>query len=362
MNSKPRLAFYGAALLCVMLLSHQLLASRGPLRRLLNRRPAPPEIVTQVEAPPLRVGGKLPFPVLNIAHRGASAFAPENTLESFRLAIELGCHMLELDVHHSKDRELIVIHDDEFTRTSNVKTKHPKRDTYFVSDFTAVEIAQFDAGSWYLAELDKSPQKRERFLKSLTTDEEKKFLTKEVRAHYASGKVKHPTLRQVLQLAKDKNVFVNIEPKTLPRQYPGLTADIVKLIEDMKMEHRIIISSFDHDALVEVRRLNKTIATGALVSDRLHNPGKYIREFLDADAYHPGNYADYDVFGLHSIDKKLTLEPLHSARRAGLGVNVWTVNDPGEMEKLIDAGATGLITDYPHRLRDVLAKKAKGMN
>jgi glycerophosphoryl diester phosphodiesterase len=362
MITKNRIILASGALLCVMLLQHQLLAAGGPLRQhFANRRSVEvnPVQTVQTEISPLRMGGNSPAPVLIIAHRGASTFAPENTLESFRKAFELGCHMLELDVHFSRDGELFVVHDDELVRCSNVKKVFPNRKTYFVSDFTAAEIRTIDAGSWFIDELNKPAEKRGQFLQTLKDDEIQKYINREDRAHFGSGKVKVPALREVLEFAKSKKVLVNIEPKTLPRQYPGLTAAILKLVADLKMEREVIISSFDHDALVEVRQFSKVIATAALVSDRLHNPGKYIREFLDADAYNPGCYSDYDVFGFNSVNGKLTLESLQSARAAGLGVNVWTVDDPTQMRQLIDAGATGIITNYPHRLREVLAELEK---
>lgn len=322
--------------------------------------PAPVQATApQPDVSPLRFGGKRPAPVLNIAHRGGGAFAPENTLESFQKGIELGCHMIELDVHHSKDGKLIVVHDDDLVRCSDVKTRFPDRKTYFVSDFTANEIRTLDAGSWFVEELKKPRDKRQRYLQNLTDEEEQKFIAKADRASYASGKVRLPTLPEVLELAKQKKVLVNIEVKTIPRQYPGLTVAVVKLVEELKMETKVIISAFDHDALVEVRKLSHVIATAALVSDRLHKPGRYVRDFLDADSYDPGCYSDYDVLGFNSVSGKVTPGSVKNAREAGLGVNVWTENDPERMKQLIKAGATGIITDYPNRLRDVLAEEEK---
>ncbi|MBY0528362.1 MAG: disulfide bond formation protein B [Gemmataceae bacterium] len=316
-------------------------------------RPTTEETV-QSSLSPLRVGGKPPAPVLNIAHRGARAFAPENTLESFGKAVEFGCPVIELDVHLSKDGELIVVHDDDLPRCSDVKTRFPDRKSYFVSDFTAAEIHTLDAGSWYVAELDKPADKRQPFLQSLTDQEIKQFVSPNDREHYTSGKVRHPVLREVLEFAKGKNVFVNIEIKTLPRLYPGIAAAVVRLVEELKMERMIIVSSFDHDQLAEVRQRSKVIATAALVSDRIYNPGRYVREILDGDAYNPGCYDSYDSLGFHSVSGKLDTEGIKSARAAGVGVNVWTENDPQRMKQLIEAGVTGIFTDYPNRLRDVL--------
>lgn len=84
---------------------------------------------------PLRAGGELLSHVLNIAHRGARAFTPENTIAAFEKAIRFNCQMIELDVHMSMDGELVVHHDDQLTRCTDVKIKFPGRSTYFVSEF-----------------------------------------------------------------------------------------------------------------------------------------------------------------------------------------------------------------------------------
>src|SRR4051812_28372709 len=108
MINRSRTVYACGTFLCWLLVQHQVVGAgtaaqaKGP----------------QARISPLRVGGKQPVPVLNIAHRGACAFAPENTLESFRKAVDLHCDMIELDVHVSSDGELIVVHDDDLTRCS----------------------------------------------------------------------------------------------------------------------------------------------------------------------------------------------------------------------------------------------------
>ncbi len=310
--------------------------------------------VPAAEPAPLRVGGKPPAPVLNIAHRGARAFAPENTLEAFARAAEFGCHAFELDVHLSKDGELIVVHDDDLLRCSDVKKRFPDRKSYHVSDFTAAEIRTLDAGSWYVAELNKPAEKRQSFLRSLGEDEIKRHVREADLAHFGSGKVKHPTLREALELARARHLLVNVEIKTLPRMYPEIAAKTVKLIEELKMERAVIISSFDHEQLTEVRRLNKVIATGALVADRLAFPGKYVRDILEGDSYNPGCYGAYDTMGFNSVSGKLATQGIKDARAHGVAVMVWTENDPVRMTALIEAGVTGIITDFPNRLHEVL--------
>src|SRR5437763_1427670 len=138
---------------------------------------------------PLRVGGTPPAPVLNIGHRGARAFAPENTLEAVVKAKRLGCHMVEVDVHLTADGEVIVLHDDDLLRCSNVKEVFPGRKSYFVSDFTLAEVRKLDAGSWFVRELEKKPSQRQAFLQGLTAAELKEHVSDEDRRRYAGGKV-----------------------------------------------------------------------------------------------------------------------------------------------------------------------------
>jgi glycerophosphoryl diester phosphodiesterase len=311
------------------------------------------------EPPPLRFGGKPPAPVLNIAHRGARAFAPENTLEAIDKAVPFGCHMVEIDIHMSKDGELIVVHDDDLVRCSDVKTVFPDRSSYFVSDFTAAEIRRLDAGSWYIAELDKPAQKRQPVLRSLTDDEIKAHIQGTDRAHYASGKVRHPTLRECLERCRKLGLLLNIEIKSIPRLYPDIADKVVKLVEELKMDEAVIVSSFDHEQLAAVRKANKRIATGVVAGDRLHQPGRYARELLDADAWNPGCYGPVDTLGFGSVTGTLDRTGIAEARKAGIGVNVWTENDPKRMRQLIEAGATGIFTDYPNRLQEVLRGRDK---
>jgi glycerophosphoryl diester phosphodiesterase len=302
---------------------------------------------------PLRTGATPPKRVWNIAHRGARAFAPENTLEAFAKAKTFACPMFEMDVHRSKDGALIVHHDDQLTRCTDVLQKFPRRRRYYVSDFTLAELKTLDAGRWYVNQLGLPAGKRELFLQSLTDEEIARFVSAKDLAHYDSGRVRLPTLRETLELAQDADMMVNIEIKTLPRMYPKLTADVVKLVIEMHMEGQVLLSSFDHEQLLKVRRLNGAIPTGVLTSDRLANPGDYLR-LLDADAYNPGCYGDYDSLGFHSVTGKLDARGIRSARAAGRGVNVWTCNDPAVMTRLIEAGVSGLITDFPNRVREVL--------
>lgn len=304
---------------------------------------------------PFRIGGSLPAKVLNIGHRGARAFAPENTLPAIEKARALGCHMVEVDVHMSRDGELIVIHDDDLLRTTDVRTKFPDRQTWFVSDFTGTEIRTLDAGGWFAAELKKPRDKRTGFLRDLTDEEFRSHITEDDLSLYGSGEVRVPTLPEVLQMCKNYNLACNIEIKTMPRMYPGIAGEVVRLVKKFGLERQVLVSSFDHEQLVKVRELSPVIATGVLTSDRLARPGAYCK-LISADAYHPGCIGESDSIGFHSVDGRLEGAAIRDALSAGRRVNVWTENDKARMRLLITAGATGVITDYPNRLRDLLAE------
>ena len=274
-------------------------------------------------------------------------------MPAFEKAKTFGCPMFEMDVHMSKDGELIVHHDDQLTRCTDVEAQFPGRSTYYVSDFTYDELLRLDAGSWYVEQLLLPPTQRQFFLQTLADEEIAQFVSLQDRELYASGDIKLPTLRQTLEVALAIDMMVNIEIKTIPRMYSGLTAAVVQLLKTMGLDRRVLISSFDHEQLVEVRRLSNVIATGVLASDRLAKSGDYL-QLLDADAYNPGCYGDYDSMGFGSVSGKLDPRGIMNARAAGRGVNVWTCNDKYQMQELVAAGVTGLITDFPNRVRDVL--------
>ena len=168
--------------------------------------------------------------------------------------------------------------------------------------------------------------------------------------------MRHPTLRETLELAWRHGLLVNIEIKALPRLYPGIAGKVVRLVRELGTERAVILSSFDHEQLAEVRRLSKRIATAAVTSYRLHDPGRYVRDLLDGDAYNPG----CEALGLGSVGGTVDAAGIRSALAAGLGVNVWTENDPARMRALLAAGVTGIFTDYPNRLATVLAEAAAG--
>ncbi|MCB9925933.1 MAG: glycerophosphodiester phosphodiesterase [Planctomycetaceae bacterium] len=308
--------------------------------------------MAQDDPNPLRrpVANRLP---LNIAHRGARAFAPENTLPAVEKAQSLGCEMVELDVQLSKDGVPVVHHDDQLTRCTDVRQRHPGRTSYFVSDFAWDELRQLDAGSWYVDQLSLRHDLRDTFLQSLTDAETDQFVHARERDFFASGEVHVPSLQQILNLVSSSKMLVNIELKNLPRLYPELATVVVNLVEAEGLEERVLISSFDHELLKVVRQRSRNIATGVLTHSRLACTPEYLK-LLDADAYHPGCNGEFDSLGFGSISGELDSRGIAELRVCGYGVNVWVCNDKEQMRKLVAAGVTGIFSDFPNRVNDVL--------
>jgi glycerophosphoryl diester phosphodiesterase len=264
-----------------------------------------------------------------VAHRGASSVAPENTLLSAQRAFDLQADQWELDVQESKDGDLVLIHDPNFIHTTNAMKVFPMRFFWKVHNFTLEEIKQLDAGSWYLKKDPFGEIKKG----NISTDDQDLIGTAQI-----------PTLREALLFTQAKNWSVNIELKDLSGK-PG-DSDIVRktvvLIGEMGMTQQVIISSFNLDYLVQVKQINPNIKTAALVKE-MEDPLKLLQE-IGADAINPS---------FKSI-KDLTI--IQTLRNEGYDVYVWTVNDEATMMTLINAGVSGIITDYPQRLFEVLEK------
>jgi len=262
----------------------------------------------------------------NIAHRGVRSLAPENTIAASRMALEIGADLWEFDVQVTCDKKLIVIHDDTLSRTSNVRMVFPHRKPWFVRDFTLKEIRKLDFGSWY----NSSDPFGQITAGNVPQKDQKSYI----------GELA-PTLREALEFTKENNWRVNIEIKNIPfsAERMKVIKKIVNFVEEFELEEEVIISSFNHEYLTWVKKSNSHIATGVLVDEPLDNPAKYLN-MIGADFYHPKVSA-------------INLEIIGSLWRQGYGVNVWTVNDEKLMVELIDAAVSGIITDFPQRLKTI---------
>ncbi|SCY89452.1 glycerophosphodiester phosphodiesterase [Alkaliphilus peptidifermentans] len=240
-----------------------------------------------------------------IAHRGASGYAPENTMASFLKALEMGADGIELDIHLSADEHLIVCHDEKVDRTTNGEG--------FIKDLSLKMLKELDAGSWF----------------------DEKYINQKI-----------PTLEEVLELLIGKNILLNIEIKSGPIFYNGIEKRIVEVISKYGYINQTIFSSFNHFSLVDIKKINNKLKTAPLYMAGLVNPWKYAKE-IGADGIHPMFY------GINSDIVKGCLE--HN-----LFINTFTVNAPHHLKSIIDLGVTGVITNYPDIGLDLKIKKSIG--
>lgn len=265
---------------------------------------------------------------LVIAHRGARSVAPENTLMAARKGFELKADLWELDVALTSDGEMVVIHDDTLKRTSNVRDPFPLREPWQVHTFSLAELKTLDFGSFFVKN---DPFGQIRANNVTPADLEK-----------MTG-LKIPTLREALNLTKELKWQVNVELKDLS----GLDGDahiaesVVALINELEMAKSVIISSFNHSYIFRVKAANASIRTAALVEKPVSDPLLLLQD-LDAQAYNPGikEFSEFDQIG--------------KIRQAGFDVYIWTVNDAETMRSLINAGVSGIFTDFPQLMVEVL--------
>ena len=266
---------------------------------------------------------------LNIAHRGASSLAPENTLTAARKALDLGADMWELDVQMTADGEPVVLHDKTLKRTSNVEAIFPGRRPWRVHEFNLDEIRQLDFGSWFET---KDPFGQ--VAAGVVADADL--------ASYVGEQI--PTLEEALQFTLEQGWRVNLEIKDLTA-IPGddlVVKKVISLVEGLGMLSLVHISSFNQNYLAQIRDSHADITTGVLVSKRCPRPDTLLRQ-LGSQTYHPRTTA-------------IRAAEIALLNSQGFRVYVWNVNDEQTMKSMIQAGADGIFTDYPQVLNSVLAE------
>ncbi|MGG4500610.1 glycerophosphodiester phosphodiesterase [Paenibacillus polymyxa] len=238
--------------------------------------------------------------VINFAHRGASGVCPENTMAAFRHALELGATGIETDVQRTQDGHLVLIHDESLERTTGCPLD--------VKDITQEELNKLDAGSWF----------------------DEKFRGERV-----------PMLDELLELAQSSDTIINLELKNSVHLYPGMEEEVIAAVKRFGLEERVILSSFNHESLALCAQIAPEIKTGALYIEIMVRPSEYATQF--------------GVTALHAYKQVVTPEAVSEALALGVVYHPWTVNEPEEMERLLEAGVNGIITDYPDRLAHILA-------
>ena len=228
------------------------------------------------------------------AHRGAAAYLPENTLEAFDLAICQGADMIELDVHLTKDNQVVVAHDERIDRVSNGKG--------FIKDYTLSELKKFNFNKEHPEAID--------FCQI-------------------------PTLAEVYELIAPTNLGINCELKTTQLFYPGLTEKVVKLAKEYDLTDRLLYSSFNHYSLLELRAFAPEAKIGLLYELGMVDPWVYAN-YVKATAIHP------QFFIIASLP-----ETVQKCHEAGIEVNVWVPDDIENINKMLVAGVDGIITNKP---------------
>jgi glycerophosphoryl diester phosphodiesterase/membrane-associated phospholipid phosphatase len=251
-----------------------------------------------------------------IAHSGAQGHAPPNTLEAFQAALDLGADTLEMDLQITADREIVTIHDGTVDRTTD--------GTGAVADLTLAELQALDAGATWTDETGDTP--------------------------FAGQGVRHATLREVLEAFPDTHLV--IELKTDGGE--AIIQPTIDLVQEYQAEHRVTIASFSEDYLVPVREQLPGVPTNMPESETYDF---YVRHLAGLHPWWQPPGRLYQV--PEDFDGRRVVTPrfVRAAERLGVDVQVWTVNDPEQMHRVLDAGAHGIITDYPDRVVEVLAER-----
>jgi glycerophosphoryl diester phosphodiesterase len=246
------------------------------------------------------------------AHRGGAGLAPENTLAAFRKALELGVDVLEMDMHVSRDGEIVIIHDDTLDRTTDGRGS--------IGDFSLAELKRRDAGSRFGSQYKGEPI---------------------------------PTLREVIALVQsvgNDQVRLNIETK-FPKGQEGKPADfeerVLGVLRETHFVERVIIQSLYHPSLARMKALEPGIKTALLAAGRQApgDPVGLVQQYR-AEHYSP----DF---------RQVTADTVALLHKAGIAVVPWTVNEEADVRRLLDAGVgtftgDGIITNYPDRVLSLL--------
>jgi glycerophosphoryl diester phosphodiesterase len=228
------------------------------------------------------------------AHRGASAYAPENTLPAFLLAERMGADGVELDVQLTADGEVVVIHDETMERTTD--------GTGAVAELTLAELRRVDACNGL--------------------------------GEYAGTVI--PTLAEVFTALAPGRLTINVELKALTEFRPGIEPVVAELIAAHDLADRIVVSSFNHYSLKTLQQLAPTLRLGLLLAENLYLPWEYAAEF-GAAAIHPR----WEVLRVPGM--------VEYARAAGIAVHPWTVNTEADLAWVFGLGVDAVITDHPDR-------------
>ncbi len=246
-------------------------------------------------------------------HRGAAGLAPENTLAAIKAGLAQNVNRIEIDVHQTKDNQIVVLHDPTIDRTTNGKG--------YIKDMTFREIRKYSAGAWF----------------------DEKFNDEKI-----------PSLDEVLKLISGKATLV-IEIKAFDNYYQGIEKRVINIIHKHHANDWVAVCSFDDEVLIKIHELDKNIVLHKLFLFKfpflkLFNDGKL--RIVDFQYY---NFVDeFSVY--YPFANKRLIKKVHSLNKK---INVWTVDDTLKINRLINLGIDGIITNHPERITRKLNDLAK---
>lgn len=253
--------------------------------------------------PPTAVIHRATPDITAVAHRGASAYAPENTITAFQLAGKLGADAFELDVQETKDHELVLMHDTTLSRTTDVERVFPDRAPWRVRDFTLAEIRRLDAGSWFADKYEGEPV---------------------------------PTLDETLHEMNGSGLSLLLEIKA-PELYRGIedrVADELGRNASWLSPGRLIVQSFSWASMRTFHSIMPEVPIGLLGTPSIADLPKVAAYASHINPPY-GNLSAQYVRRVHSL---------------GMAVFAWTVDNPDVMRRLLTYGVDGIITNKPDTL------------
>ncbi|MEE4262288.1 MAG: glycerophosphodiester phosphodiesterase [Desulfobacteraceae bacterium] len=257
-----------------------------------------------------------PDKFLVIAHRGGRSLGPENTIYTFRKALDLGTDVLEMDLQTTGDGALVILHDREVNRTTNGRGA--------VDGFTLSELSKLDAGFRWAPENSESFPLRD---KGITI----------------------PTLPEVFKAFPDTRMNIEIKGSQV-----DTIQNLCRTIRDHAMSEKVMVACFDAGKLGEFRSVCPEVATSAGASEAMMF--YWLQMARLESAYSPSAQA-LQIPEAYRDNRIATRRFIDAAHARNMHVHVWTVNDIESMQRLIELGVDGIMTDYPERLVKILNGK-----
>ena len=259
-----------------------------------------------------------PDKFLVMAHRGGRSLGPENTVYTFKRAVELGTDVLEMDLQTTKDGALVILHDREVNRTTNGKGA--------VDSFSLSDLKKLDAGYRW------SPDNAGSF-------------------PLRSRGVAIPTLAEVFNAFPDTRMNIEIKSSQV-----NTIGDLCRIIRDHGMSKKVLVACFDAGKLGEFRSLCPEVATSTGASEAA--VFYWLQWARMESAYSPSAQA-LQIPEAYRENRIATQRFLDAAHARNMRVHVWTVNDIESMQRLLELGVDGIMTDYPQRLVNILKQRRK---